>query len=246
MNRGSPSAENTDNSSKGLNSIFLDRILKADDGTDLGIIKDVQERPNVTPLFTLETQGGLFTMRIPLDQIKTENDGTLKIKQQYSQVYIWGLRSKQEQRQIWKALDEKFKETLESAKETFTINKNVNVILVIIGVVLITNSIIYTWIKGIDGFSLFSGGIGIASVVSLFFYRPQLKINKALEILASVDMAYKSHYLTLESISDYNTLHTYNRDFDDLKSMNELLSATTLSYVQMIGNTIKDGDSSGP
>jgi hypothetical protein len=227
------------------NDKYTNKTLKTDNDVEIGVIKKIQDTSDIR-IVTIENQGRMFLAPIPNDQLILEPNNTVKISTQFFEAFYWELRTEVERRQIWKELDTKFKDTMNSAKETFTINKNVNIILVIIGVVLITNSLIYTWSRGSDGFSLLTGGAGIATVVSLFFYRPQLNINKALKTLASVDMTYKSHYLTLESISDYNTLHTYDRNIQDLKDMNELLKDITTSYMQMLEDkTTKVNDSEG-
>jgi hypothetical protein len=106
---------------------------------------------------------------------------------------------------FWERMDEHNNEVLGSFKKTFRINSSINIILVIIGTVLIGNAIVYSWIHGTDdGWSIFSGGIGLGALVSIFFYKSQDAISKAAANLAIVDMAFNSNYRAYESITDYD------------------------------------------
>ena len=110
--------------------------------------------------------------------------------------------------------------------------------LVIIGAILIANAITYAWLNGTsDGWSLFSGGIGMGVLISMFFYKSQDAISKAVTNLSVVDMVFKSHYRAFESITDYdyradNSLP--HREIGDLKEMLELLEKNTRAHVELI------------
>ncbi len=138
---------------------------------------------------------------------------------------------------FWDKMDKQFYDILRESKKGFRINTIINIILVIIGTALVVNSIVYTWMKGIDSWSLFSGGIGIGTLVSLFFYRSQDAISKAVANLSIIDMVFKSHYRAYESITDYDyRADTGNkkRDIEELKSMLIILESTTKRYVDLI------------
>jgi hypothetical protein len=109
--------------------------------------------------------------------------------------------------------------------------------VIVIGVVLVGNAIAYNWIKGTDGWSIFSGGIGVAALVSLFFYRSQDAISKAVANLSIVDMVFKSHYRAYEAITDYDYKADHllpHKEITDLKNMLELLEKTTKAHVHLI------------
>jgi hypothetical protein len=138
----------------------------------------------------------------------------------------------------WKKMDKHFEDILNDSKKAFKIKTLINIILIILGVALIVNALIWTWYKGTaDGWSIFSGGIGIGALVSLFFYKSQDAISKAVANLSVVDMVFKSHYRAYESITDYdykadNSLP--HREVGDLKEMLELLEKTTKAHVELI------------
>ena len=141
-------------------------------------------------------------------------------------------------KEFWDRMDKHNDEVLGNFKKTFRINSSINIILVIIGTVLIANAIVYSWIHGTaDGWSIFSGGIGLGALVSLFFYKSQDAISKAAANLAIVDMAFNSNYRAYESVTDYDFKADHNlphRSLEDLKQMLELLEKTTRAHVDMI------------
>jgi hypothetical protein len=137
----------------------------------------------------------------------------------------------------WEKMDKHFYEILDESKQGFKIKTIINIVIVIIGVLLVGNAITYTWIRGTDAWGLFSGGIGVASLVSLFFYRSQDAISKAVSNLSVVDMVFKSHYRAYEAITDYDYKADHvlpHRELIDLKNMLELLEKTTKVHVNLI------------
>jgi hypothetical protein len=138
----------------------------------------------------------------------------------------------------WKKMDKHFEDILNDSKKAFKMKTIINIMLVIIGAILIANAITYAWYNGTsDGWSLFSGGIGMGVLISMFFYKSQDAISKAVANLSVVDMVFKSHYRAYESITDYdykadNSLP--HREIGDLKEMLELLEKNTRAYVELI------------
>jgi hypothetical protein len=73
-------------------------------------------------------------------------------------------------------------------------------------------------------------------LVSLFFYRSQDAISKAVANLSVVDMVFKSHYRAYEAITDYDYKADHvlpHRELTDLKNMLELLEKTTKVHVNL-------------
>jgi hypothetical protein len=139
---------------------------------------------------------------------------------------------------FWKKMDKHFEDILSESKKAFKVKTIINITLVILGVALIVNAIAYTIQKGTaDGWSFFSGGIGMGALVSLFFYKSQDALSKAVANLSVVDMVFKSHYRAYESITDYDFKadHTLpHREITDLKEMLEALEKTTRAHVELI------------
>ena len=130
---------------------------------------------------------------------------------------------------FWDKMDKQFEDILSESKLAFRIKTIINITVVIVGIVLVGNAIVYSWIKGHHGWSLFSGGIGLGALVSLFFYKSQDAISKAVANVSAVDMVFKSHYRAYESITDYDYKADHgleHREIADLKGMLELLEST--------------------
>ena len=107
--------------------------------------------------------------------------------------------------------------TVKTARSYYETNQKINIIIVAVGIVLLANSIVYTWHKqSADAWSLFSGGLGISSFAALFFTKPQENITKALGNLAQVQMIYKSYCLQFDTILDYH-IRNEQMSIDELK-----------------------------
>src|SRR5919197_1490965 len=91
-------------------------------------------------------------------------------------------------------------QSIDSAKSNYKFKARVNTALVIIGIVLIANPIVFFWLKGIgmiphsEGsseltyFNYFLGGSGIVSLVTTFFTNPQRKMTIALGDLVQLHL----------------------------------------------------------
>lgn len=137
----------------------------------------------------------------------------------------------------WRQNDELVFRVMKIAETTFQTNRKINIIIVIIGIVLLANSIGYTWYKQTaDAWSLFSGGIGIVSFMTLFFKNPQEAITKALGNLAEIQMIYKSHAAEFETIRDYDYAKQQagNRNLDEIIKMDEELERITQTYGDLV------------
>jgi hypothetical protein len=122
---------------------------------------------------------------------------------------------------------------LKTAALCYETNRVINLIVVGIGVVLISNSIAYSWVHGADQWTLFSGGLGIVSFVTLFFTKPQQYITNALGNLAQVQVIYKSYCLQLDAILDYH-LRNESAGIEEVARVNEALQCITDKAVKLI------------
>lgn len=135
-----------------------------------------------------------------------------------------------------------YENTVKAAKEAFNINKIINIVIVVIGIALIINSIVYSWYKEMDAVGLISGGLGVGTTISIFFRNPQHYINKAAGNLAQITMVYKTHSLF------YDIAKFYMRDrIDKLKekegydenSYSKLQSEIIIFYKELEDTTEK-------
>jgi hypothetical protein len=151
-------------------------------------------------------------------------------------------RSHYSSRDYWKRMDDMFDRTIAIAENSYRTNRMINIIVVIIGIVLIANSIVYTWYKqSPDAWSLFSGGLGLVSFVTIFLTKPQLRITKALANLVQIQMIYKSHSLQYEAVSDYHweKYKNGNRDIAELTQMNKELDRATENAAKLVESYVE-------
>ncbi len=152
-------------------------------------------------------------------------------------------RTKVDAKDFWKRMDDLFDRSMSIAEQSYRTNRNINLVIVGVGIVLLANSIAYTWYKqSADAWSIFSGAIGIASFVALFFLGPQKQVTKGLGNLAQIQMVYKSHSLEFESISDYDweRFKRGGRDINEIAQMNRELEKATANAVKMIQKYIEE------
>ncbi len=143
---------------------------------------------------------------------------------------------------FWHMVDHQFKEITKAGLAAFVINKYINVILVIIGVALVGNSILYTWLKSVDAWSTLMGGIGIGAFVVIFFNNSQSNINKAVASLASIFMIYKGHSREYETITDYDyemQVKPGPRDIEEIIKMDQELERSTDFYVNLVNEHLE-------
>ncbi len=125
----------------------------------------------------------------------------------YEDELAWWKEWLERDSKYWHDIKETYFNTFTSVnKKAFETNRYINIALVCIGIVLIANSIIYSWVKGVDDlWSFISGGIGIGSFVTLFFMKTQYMVFKAVGNLAQIQMIYQSHSTELELLKFYST-----------------------------------------
>jgi hypothetical protein len=123
--------------------------------------------------------------------------------------------------------------TVKVARSYYETNKKINIIIVTVGIVLLANSIIYAWMYGVNNWSLFSGGLGITSFVTVFFTKPQENITKALGNLAQMQMITKSYCLQFDIMLDYH-IRNESRNIEDVSKVNNILYGITSKAVKLV------------
>lgn len=136
--------------------------------------------------------------------------------------------------------------TIKSAGIYYDTNRKINLIIVSVEVVLLANSLGYTWYKqSADAWSIFSGGIGITSFVTLFFTKPQQNITKALGNLAQIQMIYRSYCLQFDTILDAHVrnevtaINGSSDSIDELDKLNSALQSATHNAVTLIQEKVE-------
>jgi hypothetical protein len=122
---------------------------------------------------------------------------------------------------------------MKTAALCYETNRVINLIVVGIGVVLISNSIAYGWTHGVNQWSLFSGGLGIISFVTLFFTKPQQYITNALGNLAQIQVIYKSYCLQIDAMLDYH-VRNESASIEEIVAVNEVLQSITDKAIKLI------------
>lgn len=128
--------------------------------------------------------------------------------------------------------------TVKTARSYYDTNRKINIVIVTVGIVLLANSILYSWDRGADIWSAFSGGLGITSFATLFFTKPQENITKALGNLSQVQMICKSYCLQFDLILDYH-LKNELTDIDELLRINHTIQAATRKAVKLVQSDVE-------
>jgi hypothetical protein len=154
-------------------------------------------------------------------------------------------------------------QSIDSAKSNYKFKARVNTALVIIGIVLIANPIVFFWLKSIDMlphiagsneltyFNYFLGGSGIISLVTTFFTNPQRKMTVALGDLVQLHLICNMYMLQfhaivgklkqrmeeMEKVSD----DEYTSESIDLEQINKNTYDLTLKAVQLVENYLEKG-----
>jgi len=140
----------------------------------------------------------------------------------------------QEGEQYWKRIDELFFRTHEHAENAFKVNLYVNIIVVAVGVLMLLYSIYYSWTRSLDLYSIAFGGIGVASFVGLFYYKPQLKIQQTVGDLTQIQVVYRTYCAQWENITDWARSNQQHMTLQELDALNKQLEDRTNVAVDKI------------
>jgi hypothetical protein len=136
-------------------------------------------------------------------------------------------------------IDKAVAETVKTARSYYQTKTKINVVIVTLGVVLLSNSIGYTWIKqSPDAMSIFLGGLGLASFATLFFTKPQENIAVALGNLAQIQMICKSYCLQFDTIMDYHIRHE-SASIEEVGKVHNALQSVTHNAVSLVQTQVE-------
>ncbi len=136
--------------------------------------------------------------------------------------------------QYWKRIDNLFFKTHEHAETAFRINLYINVVLVAIGTLMFLYSIAYSWIRSLDAWSVAFGGIGVATFVGLFYFKPQLKIQQTMGDLTQIQVVYRTYCAQWENITDWARTNQAHMTLEELDALNKQLEDRTNVAVERI------------
>ena len=88
------------------------------------------------------------------------------------------------------AIEKAYHKTMANADSTFRLNLRINIIVVIIGIIILAYSIIYSWVNELNIYSTAFAGIGVAEFIAIFGFNPQKKIQEALANHTQVQIIY--------------------------------------------------------
>jgi hypothetical protein len=145
-------------------------------------------------------------------------------------------------------IDKASAEIVKTARSYYKTKTKINIVIVTIGVVLLSNSIGYTWIKqSPDAMSIFLGGLGLASFATLFFTKPQENIAVALGNLAQIQMICRSYCLQFDTILDYHIRQESTRQestsIEEVVKIHSALQSLTLNAVNLVQTQIEKNTS---
>jgi len=147
------------------------------------------------------------------------------------------LVDKEYARTYWVQLDDLFYRTIAHAERAFKINLNINIVLVIVGIVILAYSIIYSWYNSLDLYSTAFGTLGILDFVAIFYLSPQRNIQKTVGDLTQIQMFYRSYYVQIEYIIDWANLHQ-DMTIEELEKWNKRIEEVTINITEKIEELI--------
>jgi hypothetical protein len=140
-------------------------------------------------------------------------------------------------RTYWVQIDDLFYRTIAHAERAFKINLNINIVLVIVGIVILAYSIIYSWYNSLDLYSTAFGTLGILDFVAIFYLSPQRNIQKTVGDLTQIQMFYRSYYVQIEYIIDWANLHQ-DMTIEELEKWNKRIEEVTINITEKIEELI--------
>ena len=141
-------------------------------------------------------------------------------------------------RRYWSAVDALFSRTISYAERAFGVSLYINIVIVIVGIALLTYSMIYSWINGLDLFSTAFGSLGVINFIAVFYLTPQRKIQVTVGDLTQMQILYRSFYIQLSAIHSWQRTQGHNMTLDDLDILCKQLKDLSNNAAQKIEDLI--------
>ena len=138
----------------------------------------------------------------------------------------------------WERIDNLFYSTVSHAETGFKINVLLNVIVAAVGLAILSYSIVYSWINGLDLYATAFGTLGVASFITLFYFSPQKKIQKTPGNLAQIQILYRTYCMQAEEVNDLCYRHN-PKTIEELEKINKHLAEMTNEICQKIENYVE-------
>lgn len=125
--------------------------------------------------------------------------------------------------------------TLERAHRVHTINIWINITTVAIGVALIGTSLVLSWIRQVDPYTIAFAAIGVADFVAIFLIGPQRGIAASLGDLNQIEMIYGTFNFELENLVIYaNQLSKQKQSIEEISAFNREVEKVRINAVYAI------------
>ncbi|MFY3740641.1 MAG: hypothetical protein HMLIMOIP_001082 [Candidatus Nitrosomirales archaeon] len=136
----------------------------------------------------------------------------------------------------WEDMDKAFNKVKAHSEENYRLNIRINKAIVVIGIILLSTSIAYSWIRGIDLFSAITSGIGVADFVALFLVNPQKSIRKVLGDLLQIQMIYRTWAIQVIG-AVFRWIKNNDKD-EEMEKLQNSLATFTRDAVELIEKNI--------
>lgn len=140
----------------------------------------------------------------------------------------------EENAEYWKRIDDLFFRTNEHAERAFRMNLYINLLVVAIGSLMFLYSVFYSWSRSLDIYSVAFGGIGVASFLGLFYFKPQLIIQHTMGDLTQIQVVYRTYCAQWENITDWARSNQQHMTLQELDALNKQLEDRTIVAVEKI------------
>ena len=137
-------------------------------------------------------------------------------------------------KKYWENLDNLFNRTVGYAEDAFKTNKNINLVVVGVGIVFVGYAIANSALRGLDLFSTAFGSLGIVAFIATFYFTPQKKIQKTVGDLTQIQMFYRTYWSQVENVLDWIREHHAQMTLDDVDKANSQLENITKYAVGQI------------
>jgi len=140
-------------------------------------------------------------------------------------------------RKYWDNVEALFYRTIGHAEKAFKVNMYISIIIVVVGIVLLAYSIVYSWINGLDLYSTAFGALGVANFVAVFYLTPQRKIQSTVADLTQIQILYRGYSVQLGAANDWQRSHV-TMGLEDLDKWCKQLESLSINAAQKIEELI--------
>jgi hypothetical protein len=124
------------------------------------------------------------------------------------------------------------------AGTAFRVNLAINIVIVIVGLAFVGIAIYSFFAKGVDLSSSAFAGLGTVDLVSTFFVNPQKGVQKSIDNLTAIQVAYRTYLVELENYADVERQLKEGKQLtvDLVEKINNDISQLTSDTMSKIAN----------